>query len=168
MPTEDPIFVVQRHDASTLHYDLRLQVGDVLASWAVPKGPSLDPRDKRLAKQVGDHALDYATFEGLIEGAYGAGTVIVWDIGTLTNLTRKKGNPVPLDRAVADGHLKVELHGQKLTGAFALTRTKMGGDPTNWILVKIDDAGADRRRSPATTELQSVISSKTNEDFEGT
>ena len=168
MPTEDPIFVVQRHDASTLHYDLRLQVGDVLASWAVPKGPSLDPRDKRLAKQVGDHALDYATFEGRIEGAYGAGTVIVWDIGTLTNLTQKRGSPVPLDRAVADGHLKVELHGQKLTGAFALTRTRMGGDPTNWILVKIDDSGADRRRSPATTELQSVISSKTNEDFEAT
>ena len=75
---------------------------------------------------------------------------------------------MPLDRAVADGHLKVELHGQKLTGAFALTRTSMGDDPTNWILVKIDDAGADRRRSPATTELQSVISSKTNEDFEAT
>ena len=168
MPTEHPIFVVQRHDASTLHYDLRLQVGDVLASWAVPKGPSLDPRDKRLAKQVGDHALDYATFEGRIEGAYGAGTVIVWDIGTLTNLTQKKGSPVPLERAVADGHLKVELHGQKLSGAFALTRTNMGGDPTNWILVKIDDSGADRRRSPATTELQSVISSKTNEDFQVT
>jgi DNA ligase D-like protein (predicted 3'-phosphoesterase) len=168
MTTEDPIFVVQRHDARNLHYDLRLQVGDVLASWAVPKGPSLDPRDKRLAKQVDDHALDYATFEGLIGGAYGAGTVIVWDIGTLTNLTQKKGRPVPLDQAIADGHLKVELHGQKLTGAFALTRTSMNEDPTNWILVKIDDAGADRRRSPTTTELRSVISSKTNEDFEAT
>jgi len=166
MTTEEPIFVVQRHDASRLHYDLRLQVGDVLASWAVPKGPSLDPRDKRLAVQVDDHALDYATFEGRIAGSYGAGTVIVWDIGTLTNLTRSKGRPVPLDQAVADGHLKVELHGQKLTGAFALTRTRMGDDARNWILVKIDDEGADRRRSPATTELQSVLSSKTNEDFE--
>jgi DNA ligase D-like protein (predicted 3'-phosphoesterase) len=161
------IFVVQRHEASTLHFDLRLQVGDVLASWAVPKGPSLDPRDKRLAKQVEDHALDYATFEGRIgRSRYGAGTVIVWDIGEFTNLTRRDGEPVPMREALDAGHVKVELHGQRLTGAFALTRTRMNGDDRNWILVKIADPGADRRRKPATTELESVLSGRTNEDLQ--
>jgi len=163
---DSEIFVVQRHHASTLHFDLRLQVGDVLASWAVPKGPSLDPRDKRLAKQVEDHALDYATFEGQIgTSRYGAGTVIVWDIGELTNLTEREGEPVPMREALDGGHVKFELHGTKLTGAFALTRTRMNGDDRNWILVKIDDAGADRRRRPATTELESVLSGRTNEDL---
>jgi DNA ligase D-like protein (predicted 3'-phosphoesterase) len=161
-----PIFVVQRHDSARLHFDFRLQVGRVLASWAVPKGPSLDPREKRLAKHVEDHAIGYATFEGRIGEGYGAGTVIVWDTGTMTNLTEKDGEPVPLEQAVADGHLKVELHGHKLTGAFALTRTSAKDDPTNWVLVKVDDEGADRTRHPATTELKSVLSSKVNQDFE--
>lgn len=90
-----PIFVVQRHEATALHYDLRLQVGDVLASWAVPKGPSLDPGVKRLAKQVEDHELGHATFEGQT-GRHrgGPGTVIVWDTGELTNLTERYGEPV--------------------------------------------------------------------------
>ena len=97
-----PIFVVQRHEATALHYDLRLQVGDVLASWAVPKGPSLDPRVKRLAKQVEDHELGHATFEGQA-GRHrgGPGTVIVWDTGELTNLTERDGEPVELADAVA-------------------------------------------------------------------
>jgi DNA ligase D-like protein (predicted 3'-phosphoesterase) len=162
----DPIFVVQRHEATALHFDLRLQVGDVLASWAVPKGPSLDPRVKRLAKQVGDHALAHATFEGAVgRSPRGIGTVIVWDTGTLRNLTERDGEPVDLADAIEAGHLKVELTGHKLAGAFALTRTTMNGDPRNWILVKIDDAGADRRRSPATTELRSVLSGRTNDDL---
>lgn len=161
----EPIFVVQLHHASTLHYDLRLQVGDVLASWAVPKGPSLDPRDKRLAKRVGDHALSHATFEGRGSGG-GPGTVIVWDTGTLRNLTTRDGHEVPLAEAIEAGHLKVRLTGHRLTGAFSLTRTSLGGDPTSWILVKVDDAGAERRRRPATTELTSVLSGRTNEDVE--
>lgn len=160
------LFVVQRHDASSLHFDFRLEMGGVLASWAVPKGPSLDPRDKRLARQVEDHQLDHAGFEGRIgNGRYGAGTVIVWDTGDYANLTEKHGEPVPIADAVAAGHLKVELHGHKLTGGFALTRTAMNGDDRNWIMVKIDDEGADRRRTPATTELESVLSGRTNEDF---
>jgi DNA ligase D-like protein (predicted 3'-phosphoesterase) len=162
----DPIFVVQRHEATALHFDLRLQVGDVLASWAVPKGPSLDPRDKRLAKQVDDHALGHATFEGAVgHSPRGVGTVIVWDTGTLRNLTERDGVPVDLAAAIEAGHLKVELTGHKLSGAFALTRTSMNGDPRNWILVKVDDAGADGRRRPETTELESVLSGRTNDDI---
>ena len=161
-----PIFVVQRHEATALHYDLRLQVGDVLASWAVPKGPSLDPRVKRLARQVDDHELGHATFEGQA-GRHrgGPGTVIVWDTGELTNLTERNGQPVDLADAIAAGHLKVALHGQKVEGAFALTRTSMDGDPTNWILVKVDDEHADRERRPEEDELRSVLSGVTNEDL---
>ena len=162
----EPIFVVQRHDATALHYDLRLQVDDVLASWAVPKGPSLDPGVKRLAKQVGDHDLEHAGFEGRTEGTGGTGTVIVWDTGTMENLTERDGARVGLADAIEAGHLKVRLHGTKLSGGFALTRTRMNGDPASWILVKIDDDGADRRRRPEVTELTSVLSGRTNEDLE--
>ena len=154
--------MVQRHDASRLHFDLRLEVDGVLASWAVPKGPSLDPRDKRLAVQVEDHSLEHAHFEGRI----GEGTVIVWDIGTYENLTEKDGRPTDVAAAIAAGHLKVALRGHKLTGAYALTRTRMGGDAKNWILVKVDDEGADRRRRPTSTQNESVLSGRTNEDFE--
>jgi DNA ligase D-like protein (predicted 3'-phosphoesterase) len=163
---DQPIFVVQRHDASSLHFDFRLEVDGVLASWAVPKGPSLDPRDKRLAVQVEDHPLDYADFEGRIGPGYGEGTVVVWDTGTFENVTEKKGEPVKVADAIEAGHLKFVLHGEKLTGAFALTHTKMGGDPKNWMLVKVDDDGADRRRKPTSTQNESVLSGKTNEDFE--
>jgi DNA ligase D-like protein (predicted 3'-phosphoesterase) len=163
----DPIFVVQRHDASSLHFDFRLQVGDVLASWAVPKGPSLDPRDKRLAARTEDHPLDYADYEGTIAaGEYGAGTVIVWDTGTFENLTESKGDPVSMEDGLDAGHVKFRLHGHKLTDAFALTHTKMGGDAKNWLLVKVDDEGADRRRKPATSQPESVLTGRTNEDLE--
>lgn len=162
-----PIFVVQRHDASSLHFDFRLQIGDVLASWAVPKGPSLDPRDKRLATRTEDHPLDYADFEGRIpEDEYGGGTVIVWDTGEFTHLTEDDGGSV-MDAAAAleSGHLKFELHGNKLTGGFALTHTRMRGDDRNWILVKIDDEDADRRRKPTSTQNESVLSGRTNDDL---
>ena len=159
------MFVVQRHDASSLHFDVRIQVGDVLASWAVPKGPSLDPRDKRLAHRTEDHPLDYADFEGVIgDGQYGAGSVVVWDTGPFENVTEHDGEPVELADALERGHVKVVLHGEKLTGAFAFTHTKVGGDEANWLLVKVDDDGADRRRKPATTQPESVLTGRTNEE----
>ncbi len=159
-------FVVQRHDASSLHFDFRLQAGDVLASWAVPKGPSLDPRDRRLATRTEDHPLEYAQFEGTIPaGQYGSGTVIVWDDGDFENLTEADGRPVPVEQAIANGHLKFRLNGKKLTGAFALTHTRMRGDERNWLLVKLDDEGADRRRKPTATQNESVRSGRTNDDL---
>jgi DNA ligase D-like protein (predicted 3'-phosphoesterase) len=158
--------VVQRHDARTLHFDVRLEIDGVLVSWAVPKGPSLNPSDKRLAHRTEDHPMDYADFEGRIDEGYGAGTVVVWDTGTYDNLTEKDGEEVPVEQALADGHLKVELHGHKLTGAFAFTHTRMGGDEANWMLVKVDDEAADRRRRPTSTQNESVLSGRTNEDFE--
>lgn len=161
-----PIFVVQRHDASSLHFDVRLEVDGVLASWAVPKGPSLDPRDKRLAVRVEDHPLDYADFEGRIGEGYGEGTVIVWDIGPYDNVTERDGEAVDVAAALDAGHLKVVLHGAKLSGGFALTHTRMGGEERNWMLVKVDDDGADRRRRPTSTQNESVLSGRSNEDLE--
>ena len=164
--SKPPRFVVQRHDATNLHFDFRLEIGGVLVSWAVPKGPSVNPADKRLAHRTEDHPLDYVDYEGRIEEGYGAGTVIVWDTGAYLNLTERDGDPVSAEDALAAGHLKVELHGQKLTGAFALTHTKMGGDEANWMLVKVDDHGADRRRKPTSTQNESVLTERTNTDLE--
>ena len=165
-PGKSPVFVVQRHDASSLHFDFRLEIDGVLVSWAVPKGPSLDPRDKRLAVRVEDHPLDYADFEGRIDSGYGAGTVIVWDTGPYDNITEQDDEAVDAAAALESGHLKVDLHGEKLSGAYALTHTKMGGDAKNWMLVKVDDADADRRRKPTSTQNESVLSGRTNEDLE--
>lgn len=165
-PGDRPRFVIQRHDASSLHYDFRLEVEGVLESWAVPKGPSTHPREKRLATQTEDHPLDYAGFEGRIpEGEYGAGTVIVWDAGTYRNLTEKDGELVPVARAVESGHVKVWLQGEKVRGGYALTRTKLRGRGDQWLLVKVDDAGADRRRNPTSTQPESVLSGRINDDL---
>jgi DNA ligase D-like protein (predicted 3'-phosphoesterase) len=160
-PGEKPLFVIQKHDASTLHYDFRLEVGGVLKSWAVPKGPSTDPREKRLATPTEDHPLDYADFEGVIPEGYGAGTVIVWDTGTYANITTKDDQPVPAEQALEQGHLLVYLHGKKLKGGYALQR--MGKDGSDWLLIKMDDDEADARRNPTSTEPKSVLSGKTIE-----
>ncbi|GAA4831194.1 DNA polymerase ligase N-terminal domain-containing protein [Saccharopolyspora rosea] len=164
-PGEQPRFVVQKHDASSLHYDFRLEVGDVLKSWAVPKGPSLDPRQKRLATPTEDHPLDYADFEGEIPEGYGAGTVVVWDSGDYRNLTEREGEPVDMADGLDAGHVKFWLEGSKLRGAFALTRTRFRGQE-QWLLVKVDDEGADRRRNPVSTQPESVLTGRTNADLE--
>lgn len=152
-------FVVQKHDASSLHYDFRLEVDGVLVSWAVPKGPSTDPREKRLAIQTEDHPLDYIGFEGVIpEGEYGAGTVLVWDMGTYKNLQAHKGrNSQSMRRALDAGLVEVELDGEKLKGGYALKRTQ-GGSKPRWLLIKMDDDHADARRRPTSTEPLSVKS----------
>ena len=139
------VFVVHKHHATADHYDLRLQVGDVLKSWAVPKGPSLDPADKRLAVETEDHPLDYVDFEGVIpEGEYGGGPMIVWDTGTWA----------PMGDAAADiakGAFKFRLAGDKLHGGWMLTRLKPkpGEKKRNWLLFKERDQAAD----PATDIL---------------
>jgi DNA ligase D-like protein (predicted 3'-phosphoesterase) len=160
-----PIFVVHTHAARTLHYDFRLEVDGVLKSWAVPKGPSTDPREKRLAVAVEDHALAYADFEGTIgESNYGAGAVIVWDTGPYANRTERDGEEVALARALADGHAVVELEGRKLHGRYALTRTGEQRGREQWLLVKVRDDAADARRNPVSTEPESVLSGRTIED----
>jgi len=160
-----PIFVVQKHAARKLHYDFRLEVDGVLKSWAIPKGPSTDPKEKRLAVPTEDHPLEYATFEGNIpEGEYGAGTVLVWDIGTYKNLTEKRGKPVPMADAVANGHVKVWLEGKKLRGGYALTRFKKGKEEA-WLLVKADDEEADPQRDPVNREPHSVLTGRSLEEI---
>jgi DNA ligase D-like protein (predicted 3'-phosphoesterase) len=158
-------FVIHKHDARTLHYDLRLEVGGVLRSWAVPKGPSTDPREKRLAVAVEDHPLEYGDFEGVIpEGEYGAGTVLIWDAGTYRNISHDdQGEDVPLDDALEKGRAAFWLAGEKLEGGYALLRTKRN-EGKDWLLVKMDDEGADARRDPTSTQPASVVSGRTVEE----
>ena len=138
--TKKPVFVIQKHDARTLHYDLRLEHGGVLKSWAVPKGPSMDPKVKRLAVPTEDHPMGYLDFEGVIpKGNYGAGTVIVWDIGLYRNL---KGDDADLGQNLDEGHATIWLEGAKLRGGFALIRTKRGGKRPQWLFFKMKDEQA--------------------------
>jgi DNA ligase D-like protein (predicted 3'-phosphoesterase) len=164
-PGRGPVFVIQKHHATSLHYDFRLDVAGVLRSWAVPKGPSTDPRDRRLAMEVEDHPLDYASFEGVIEeGSYGAGPVIVWDTGTYRNLSERRGEEVPIEQALRDGHVSVWLEGRKLRGGWSLRRIRSGAKP-QWLLVKRRDAEADARRRPTSTQPESVLSGRTIEEL---
>src|SRR5687768_12449373 len=136
-------FVVQKHDASRLHYDFRLEMEGVLKSWAIPKGPSMNPEDKRLAMMVEDHPYDYKDFEGIIPpGNYGAGTVIVWDEGTYEAMLAPDANvkeqEKELLRELHKGDVKIVLHGKKLKGAFALVHIK-GREENAWLLIKKKD-----------------------------
>jgi bifunctional non-homologous end joining protein LigD len=142
VPGSARMFVVQMHAARNLHYDLRLETGGVLKSWAVPKGPSFDPQVKRLAVHVEDHPVEYAAFEGKIpEGNYGAGAVIVWDRGLWVPLE-------DLEQGWQKGKLLFELRGYKLKGVWTLFKTK-GGDGRQWLLMKKPDAWADPEAEPA-------------------
>lgn len=126
-------YVIQKHGARRLHYDLRLELNGTLKSWAVPRGPSLDPREKRLAVHVEDHPIEYGKFEGVIpKNQYGAGAVLVWDRG----VWKPEGNP---EEAYRRGRLRFELEGEKLRGGFSLVRSGGQGDRENWLLIKRDD-----------------------------
>jgi DNA ligase D-like protein (predicted 3'-phosphoesterase) len=165
MGDTDPIFSIQKHDATHLHYDFRIEVGGVLRSWALPKGPSTDPAQKRLAIPTADHELDYATFEGYIpEGQYGSGTVLVWDIGTYRNITEKDGKPQPIDAALGAGHAVIQLDGKKLKGGYILQRGGDGGQP-RWLLTKVQDEHADARRKPLISLPYSVLSGRSLDDI---
>jgi bifunctional non-homologous end joining protein LigD len=160
-------FVVQKHDASRLHYDFRLEMKGVLKSWAVPKGPSLNPTDKRLAMMVEDHPYDYKDFEGIIpKGHYGAGTVIVWDEGTyqpIENLKSKAAIEKSLLKQLKEGSLKFRLKGKKLRGEFALVKTR-GMAPNAWLLIKHRDEYASEVN--ITEKEKSVKTGKTIEQTE--
>ena len=159
-------FVIQKHDATTLHYDFRLEVDGVLKSWAVPKGPSMDPKDRRLAMPVEDHPLSYFDFEGVIpKGSYGAGPVIVWDVGTYDNITEVDGQPVSVSQGLKDGYVAVWLKGEKLTGGWSLRRVSIGRDKREkWLLVKKRDDAADARRNPTSTQPESALTGRTIEE----
>lgn len=161
-------FVIQKHAASNLHYDFRLQVGDVLTSWAVPKGPSMDPSEKRLAMRTEDHPLSYGNFEGVIpEGEYGGGTVMIWDRGSFRNLREEKEEDgASMEESLSEGKVEVWLEGEKLEGGYVFIRTGKDDDGEKWLLKKMDDEKADARRNPISTEPRSVQSGKTIEEIE--
>jgi bifunctional non-homologous end joining protein LigD len=130
-------FVIQKHDATNLHFDLRLELDGVMKSWAVPKGPSYDPKVKRLAMEVEDHPIEYNTFEGTIpEGEYGAGTVMLWDRGTYE--AEDGGGVESLREGYERGDLKIVLHGERLQGGWVLVRMKRPGRP-QWLFIKHRD-----------------------------
>jgi bifunctional non-homologous end joining protein LigD len=132
-------FVVHEHKASRLHYDFRLELGGVLKSWAIPKGPSMNPADKRLAVMVPDHPVEYIDFEGVIpEGSYGAGPVVVWDHGTYEPI-----EPEAPEAQLEGGKLAFRLQGEKLRGEFIMTRLARGETGKEWLLMKRKDRAAD-------------------------
>lgn len=165
-PIARPAFVVQKHQASTLHYDFRLEVDGVLKSWAIPRGPSSDPRQKRLAIPTEDHPLDYAGFEGVIpEGSYGAGVVLVWDMGTYRNMKLNGHNgEISMADAIKSGHATFWLEGEKLKGGYALTRVDRDGKE-RWLLVKMDDDKAGADSDPVYASPESVVSGRTIEEI---
>lgn len=160
-------FVIQMHAARNVHYDLRLELDGVMKSWAVPKGPSLDPSVKRLAMQVEDHPIEYNTFEGTIpKGEYGGGTVMLWDRGTYEY---GGDDPDPIDglrRGYEKGDFKFVLHGKRLRGSWVLVRIRRG-DPTKpqWLLIKHRDEFADRETDVTEEHQISVATGRTMEEI---
>jgi DNA ligase D-like protein (predicted 3'-phosphoesterase) len=148
-----PSFVIQHHAARGDHYDFRLEIDGVLVSWAVPKGPSTNPKDERTARRTEDRPVECTTFDGSIpKGECGADGVIVWDRGTYTNETKRV-----MMEGLENGHLSFSLRGEKLRGGYALTRIREGDDET-WLLVKHRDDDADARRKPVRGQPESVLS----------
>jgi bifunctional non-homologous end joining protein LigD len=152
---------VQKHRASHLHYDFRLEIGGVLKSWAIPKGPSMDPVQKRLAIQVEDHDVSYADFEGVIEeGHYGAGPVLVWDRGWFELAS---GDRTSAAASLEDGVLEIRLHGERLKGLFSLVEMK--SKPGQWLLIKRRDAEARPNRDITKDYQVSVLTGRSIEDL---
>jgi DNA ligase D-like protein (predicted 3'-phosphoesterase) len=151
-----PVFVVQKHAATSLHYDFRLEVDGAMRSWAVPKGPSFDPGARRLAMAVEDHPMSWNEFEGVIGPGYGAGTVIRWDEGSYRNTSDR-----PIAEALSDGYARFVLDGHKLRGEWSLRR--MSGD-RGWLLTKRRDEFADAGRDVVADSPQSVLSGLTIEE----
>jgi len=156
-------FVIQKHAASHLHYDFRLELDGVMKSWAVPKGPSLDPSVRRLAMEVEDHPIAYNTFEGTIpQGEYGGGTVMLWDRGTYE--ADDRGGAESLRTGYEKGELRFVMHGKRLQGGFVLARLNRPGRP-QWLLIKRRDAYADPERDVTAEETTSVASRRTMEQI---
>lgn len=156
-------FVIQKHAASHLHYDLRLELDGVMKSWAVPKGPSVDPGVRRLAMEVEDHPISYNTFEGTIpEGEYGGGTVMLWDRGTYA--PEDGGGVASLRQSYEKGELKIVLHGERLAGGWVLVRMKRPGRP-QWLLIKHRDDDADPTRDITEELSTSVVTRRTMEQI---
>ena len=152
-------FVIQKHAASHLHFDFRLELDGVMKSWAVPKGPSLDPSVKRLAMEVEDHPIAYNTFEGTIpEGEYGGGTVMLWDRGTYE--AEDGDGAESLREGYERGDLKIVVHGKRLHGSWVLVRMKRPGRP-QWLLIKHDDDYADTKKDIVEKELTSIVTKRT-------
>jgi bifunctional non-homologous end joining protein LigD len=156
-------FVIQKHAASHLHYDFRLELDGVMKSWAVPKGPSLDPSVRRLAMEVEDHPIAYNSFEGTIpEGEYGGGTVMLWDRGTYE--AADDGGPAALRSGYEKGELRFVMHGKRLRGGFVLARLRRPGRP-QWLLIKRRDQYADPERDVTAEETKSVATRRSMEEI---
>ncbi|HYC56576.1 MAG TPA: DNA polymerase ligase N-terminal domain-containing protein [Candidatus Binatia bacterium] len=163
---KNPFFVIQKHAASRLHYDFRLEVDGVLKSWAVPKGPSMNPADKRLAVETEDHPIDYADFEGIIpKREYGGGTVIVWDAGPYRSIKKRDGQEVSMQEAYERGTIEIWLEGKKIRGGFALVHSRMGQNEKNWLLIKMRDECANAEADPVGEQTRSVMSGRTIEEI---
>ncbi len=157
-----PIFVIQKHDSSHKHFDFRLEIGGVLVSWAIPKGPSLNPKNKRLAIRTDDHSLEYAQFEGVIpKDNYGAGTVMIWDYGTFEPYILPNKKTPSLKEQLKKGHIKIILSGNVLQGAFSLIHTH----EDQWLLIKMGDAYASTTKKPAKAILHSALTHRTMEQI---
>jgi DNA ligase D-like protein (predicted 3'-phosphoesterase) len=164
--SDNPIFVVQKHQASRLHYDLRLEVDGVLKSWAVPKGPSNDPTKKRLAVPTEDHPLEYADFEGVIpEGEYGGGTVMVWDTGTYETIADETGEePLSPTESFERGQMKIQFRGKKMKGDWVIVNMK---GKKEWLLIKKKDRHTGAEDSLTTELPKSALSGRTLEEIAG-
>lgn len=162
-----PVFVIQKHDATNLHYDFRLEINGSLKSWSVPKGPSINPSIKRMAIPTEDHPLAYANFEGVIpKGQYGGGTVMIWDTGTVTSIKKdEEGRALSLEKSFKTGSLEIELSGKKLKGGFNLVKMKGGKMRGNWLLMKQKDTFANARKNVVETETKSAVSGRSLEEI---